>query len=303
MKHYITYLLAFTFLAVACNKIKVEKPALDIKLPTLNYKLGDTVTFTLNGDADYIYFFSGELGKEYTKRNQYKTDKSGKPELEFDSKVQYGTITINNLSVLVSTDFDGIYDTTHVKDATWTDITDLAQLGTGSSATKSGVVDLSTYAVDGKPMYIAYRYLAFDADNLKQRTWTVGNFGFTTVHDDGEEVNNAVSFESSLFQQVDFLNKASNWTINSTNITHRGEAAGTPADDDWVISKGFNLMKAQGDAAGVETIKNLTTGFTPSTFTHLYTKPGTYKATVVAKNATADAEKDLITDFNIVITP
>lgn len=287
----------------ACNKSYLEDPDFTVNTNNLIYKVGDSVKFMLKGDASYISFFSGELGKEYTKKEVYTNDKNGNAILSFNSNVQFGTTTINNLSVLVSNNFNGTYDTTNVKNATWTDITNQASLGTSATNVASGAISLTPYQAEGKPIYIAFKYLANSAATLKQRQWTVGAFNLLTTHADGEVYPNATSFTDGVFKNVEFNGDSARWVINTTSVVHTGLNAGYPADNDWVISKGFDLRAAVGDAAGVAIVKNITTGFVPRSYSYIYKTPGTYKATFIARNASIKGAKDKIIEINITITP
>ncbi len=297
MKTNIIVMLALVALFSACSKSKIESPDFNVTTQTLNYKVGDTVKFELSGYADYIYFFSGEPGKEFAKKNLYENDKNGVAKLKFTSTVSGGSTTANNLSVLVSNDFNGLYDTVNVKKATWQDITSVAALAGAAN------IDLTPYTAEGKPIYLAYKYLEDSPDTKNQRTWTISALSVNTTHADGEVYTNAASVTDGLFKSVEFKGDSATWTVNLTTLTHKGLAAGYPGDNDWLISTAFNLRSAIGDAAGVTTIKNLTTGFVPTEQTQIYTKAGTYQATIVARNANIDGSKEKIFDFTITVTP
>lgn len=298
MKTQILTVIAFVALISACSKTKIDAPDLNVTVKTLNYKVGDTVIFNLSGQADYIYFFSGEAGKEFAKKDLYENEKNGTAQLKFNTSVSGGTSTANNLSVLVSSDFNGTYDTTNVKKATWQDITSLSALG--SAAT----IDLTSYAVEGKPVYLAYKYLSDNPDTKAQRNWTVSSFSVKTTHADGEVYTNASSTTEAGFRNVEFKGDSAKWTINFTSLFHKGLAAGFPGDNDWIVSGAFNLRSAIGDATGVVTVKNLTTGFVPAqTPPQVYTKAGTYKATVVARNANIEGSKQKVYEFTITVSP
>lgn len=303
MKKIIYSLLCLGILTTSCNDIEIKTPTLEASLEKLNYKVGETVTFNFTGETDYAYFFSGELGKEYSKRKIFENDVNGNSELSFNSNVTLGTTGVNNknVSILVSNDFNGLYDKESVLKATWVNITDKVALGVSTTNVVSGIVDLVPYQAADKPLYIAYRYLATETATKKQDTWTVGLFSFKTKHADGEVYTNAASFTDGVFTNVDFGGDAATWTLNSSTITHIGMAAGSDNDDDWAISKGINMKTAIGDATGVETIRTLNTGFTPTSYSYVYTTAGTYTATIAAVNATSDGSKEKITNFVIVV--
>ncbi|TCC88620.1 DUF5017 domain-containing protein [Pedobacter frigiditerrae] len=285
----------------ACRKSYLDNPDLNVTTKSLTYKAGDSVLFNINGNADYISFFSGEIGKEYSKKNKFSNDVNGNAQLSFNSNVQFG-IAQNNLSVLVSNNFSGVYDTTNVKNATWANITSDVILGTSATNVPSGTIKLNPYAVEGKPVYVAFRYLAVDPAIQKQRQWTVGAFNFITTHADGEIYNNALSFTDGLFKNVEFRGDSARWVINSGNIVHTGLNAAYPGDDDWVISKGFDLRTVAGDASGVIPIKSIATPVIKS-YVHIYNTPGTYKATFLVRNASKVELKEKLIEFTITVTP
>ncbi|WP_220762380.1 DUF5017 domain-containing protein [Flavobacterium sp. UMI-01] len=301
MKKIIFTIMMLGIIATSCSDIEVETPSFEARLDKLNYKAGDTVRFSFSGKTDYLYFFSGELGKEYSKRSIFENDVNGNAEFSFNSNVSGGTVGVNNIRVLVSNDFNSVYDKTNVQNATWVDITDKVVLGTTTTNVASGVVDLSPYQAEGKPLFIAYRYVGSNTQTTAQRTWTIGAFSFKTKHADGEVYVNATSVSNATFTNVTFDENATQWTVNSASLTHVGLAAGNLDDDDWVISSAINLKTAIGDATGVVTLRTLNTGFTPSSFEYVYQTPGTYKATVAAVNATSQGRKDKVTEFTIVV--
>lgn len=92
--------------------------------------------------------------------------------LLFSNAVQYGSQE-NNLSILVSTDFDGRYDMENIGKATWNDLTEEFHLATDKNFVKSGEVDLSSWATTGKPVYVAFRYLGQESPKPTQRSWVI----------------------------------------------------------------------------------------------------------------------------------
>ena len=82
------------------------------------FKVGDTVRFAFSGKADNIAFYSGEPGFSYKYKDRTSAD--GIPQLEFSSYLQNKGET-NTLRLLISTDFNGAYDSVGIRRATWTD--------------------------------------------------------------------------------------------------------------------------------------------------------------------------------------
>lgn len=299
-------------LATACKKMQVDAPDLEITPVSTSLKAGDTATFNFSGYADYITFYSGEPGRNYDKKDSFNKA-GGNPEFQFSSAVSApgtGITTGNHLSVLVSTDFNGIYDAANVGKATWTEITNRVTLATTTTTVNSPVVNLNSYKVDGKPMYIAYKYVSSNP-TLRQRQWTISNFAFRTKFPDGSQYNHASSNADAVFTPVNVAGDSANW-VAGTTLVHAGLNANYPVDEDWAISKAFDLSRAtsldptrgSSDALGVVTVKNLAlTGTVPPNFRWRYTTAGTYDAVFVVRNATVEDTKEVVKRFTITVRP
>lgn len=154
--------------------------------------------------------------------------------LYFSTAVQYGSQE-NQLSVLVSTDFDGVYEMENIKAATWTDITNEYALATGTSATYWGPMELSYLFVKDKPVYIAFRYITLPQDeNGNQRTWRVRHLTLTSKND--ELISDQEDASFTLIHDGPFEPNRS--SISSSQIILRGNNGDTETrTEDWAISK------------------------------------------------------------------
>jgi hypothetical protein len=311
MKKIFFALLGISMLNTACKKMQVEVPELDIALENTTLKAGDTARFNLSGNADYISFYSGEPGRNHDSINSF-TRTGGNPELQFSSAVSAagtGITTGNHLSVLVSTDFNGIYDAASVSGATWTNITPRTTLATGTATVTSPVANLNDLKVQGKPIYVAFRYVSA-TPALRQRQWTISAFQFRTRFPNSTQYTHSASNADAVFTPVNMAGDSATW-IAGTALTHVGLNANLPVDDDWAISKAFDLNKASSldpakgssDALGVVSVKNLATGAVPPQFRWKYATAGTYKAVFVIRNATIEANKEIKKAFSITVTP
>lgn len=101
-----------------------------------------------------------------------------KMSVSFKTNVQYGSQS-NNLSVLVSSDFNGDYSLESIKSATWEDLTKKVKLATDKEPTKSGEIDLSKNKTTDKPLYIAFKYIGQASAKPTQRGWGISDFSFT----------------------------------------------------------------------------------------------------------------------------
>lgn len=171
---------------VSCNRDLVvdENIDFDVSVDAATFKAGQEVRFKFSGDyVQHITFYSGEVQKDYEYREGRVIDVSAAgATMSFSSSVQVGT-QLNQLSVWVSTDFNGDYSTLDkVKAATWTDITSRFALGTGTSFVASGVKDISDLMVAGKPLYFAFKYVTQPQQaNGLARNWYIQTFTLTSL--------------------------------------------------------------------------------------------------------------------------
>ena len=285
--------------ATACNTKDVPEPEFSVTTRSATYTLGDSSFFYFSGSPYYITFYSGEQGSEYRYRN--RTTAAGTPQLEFTSYRQGGAQD-NSLQLLISTDFPGVYDSAGVYDPNthWTDISDRAVFSTGSNNTKSGVVDLSDFMNEGKPVYIAYKYTG-QKSATAQRTWTVPLFTVTNVlEDDGAKMPVAASIADALWSIVKFKNPAVQWKVSATNIKVTGGAANSDEAESWAITKGLVLNKATPDKG--KSIKSLDDNTLPSHY-FIYTQPGTYTATFEVANTTVYESRKAVKEVPVTINP
>lgn len=285
----------------ACDKVKIDTPDdFTIAVETATVRADSNIVFTMSGNPDDIVFYSGELNKNYDLRDVSVKETSGKPEFEFTSNLQYGTVGLNNLSILASTDFSGQYDAANVARATWTDITTRAVLGTSATNVSSGIINLNDLKTADKPIYIAFRYVSERASTVKQRQWTIAGFQFRTKFDDGKVYTNAAALSDVGFASIDVKGDSAQWA-SASSLIHVGLNEGRPEDDDWVISKGFDLKKINADNKGAVNIKAI---YQPkmTSYTYAYATPGVYKATFIATNQKNGEQKQTVRRVEITVT-
>lgn len=182
MKSKIYSLLAGALLLFSCDKIEdTQAPDFEVSTESLTYKVGQPVNFKLNGQADMVWFYSGQAGNDYAFKDGRVVDTKGEgATLSFSTSLQGTGTQKNEFQVLASADFNGDYSSlASVKAATWTDITSRFTLspGTNTAFTAATVKDISDLLVPGKPIYIAYRYVTKpQKDNGLSRQWLVEAF-------------------------------------------------------------------------------------------------------------------------------
>jgi hypothetical protein len=278
---------------IACTKEKVTAPELEVSTSSLTYKAGETVTFKLNGNPDNITFYSGEPGHNYEFRD--RTTAENDLLINFNTFVRYGEIR-QNLQLMVSSDFTGIADTNAIKAATWTDISGKAKFSTKDDQTPSGTINLKEYAVKGKLLYVAFRY----TDYMKpkgQNSWIIRTFNAENVSPDSVVTPLAV-MSTGGWQAVNFRNETQKWTITTAQLLMPNGNATAEDNEDWVISKGFDPFAIAPDAG--RALKNISTVL--SEHTHIYKKPGTYKAVFDVSSVRYNGEKRTLKEITLTIT-
>lgn len=292
-------MLALCFLLGACAKDPiVEDPNLTVSLTDAEFAAGTPVKFNISSDASLLTFYSGEVGSDYEFKDGRVVPK-GVVTLSFANNVNFGT-QANQFSVLASSDFNGNFTIDNVKAATWTNITDRFTLATNSTLLSTSA-NLSDLVVDGKPLYIAFRYITEpQANSGSGRTWTVRNF---LLNSDTSIGLVQLSGQSDAgFQLVNEgtidPNRSS---VTGTTITLRGNNVNTQIrTETWAISKPFEAGEANlGPDKGIPVKGYLEPSVTEHVYT--YSKPGTYKASFVSANSTVYGTKEVVKMVDVVV--
>ena len=285
---------AIIIFGVACNKKTVEATGFSVTTDKDTYTLADTIRFSFTGNPYYLTFYSGEPYHKYEYNDRVTAD--GVPQLQFTTAIATGSQK-NTLQLMVSADFSGVYDSTSIYQATWTDITNKVKLATTSTALASGVIDLSQFATGDHPVYVAFKFTG--AAGSAQRTWTIKSVELDNVLADSTSYSLLGIAESTAgFKAVPMKAPGVAWTISTTQLQIKGgTTTSSPEAEGWVISKPLNLKKVLPDTG--TPLKNMTT--TLSSFTYMYGEPGTYKATFVAANINRYDEKSEVKDVDLTV--
>ncbi|MBW4889737.1 DUF5017 domain-containing protein [Mucilaginibacter sp. HMF5004] len=309
MKKYNILLLCFiAFGLYACNKLTLTTPAFDVTVNKTTFKVGDSVVFVLSGNPDNIGFYSGEVGHIYDYKN--RTSVTGAL-----NQLSFSTATANlaagntgqtgNLKLLVSSNFTGQVDSLHIRQATWTDVTNRATIATNATATSSGTVNLSDFQQAGDSLYVAFKYLSNTSSTAaRARQYTVSAFVFQNTFPDGTiYVHNTINtdvrfagFAATSFKGTS-VKDSLKWAIGSTLAFAQG--VDNLSDEDWAITKKFRLSAIPPDVA--VGIKN--NQVVLPQYVYKYTKPGTYTVTFVGNNVTGDGISAVTKTLTITVTP
>lgn len=252
------------------GKVEEEIPASLSVLPDkVECKAGEPITFSLMGNnANNVVFYSGESGHNFDFRERFYADND--MVVNFSTWVRYGEI-YQNLQFLVSNDFNGIYDEGSVEAANWIDLSDKFTFSSGVDRTPSGEVSLKEYAGDNPnaQLYVAFRYR--DNEKPRQNNWIIRTITLDLISPEGVRSSSA-AMSTMGWKVVDFKNPAVTWNISSSTQILIDGGTNQPENDDWVISKAFNLRKGTPDK-GVSL-----NSVTSRDYIYTYNTPGTYKA-------------------------
>ena len=299
---------------VACTKTSVDAPTdFTVSVPQTTYSVRDTVVFNLTGNPDFITFFSGMPHSKY----QYSADTSMPADsnvLTFSTTTTAATATTqplmaNYVSLLASTNFDGIMDSADIRMANWTDISSKAIFATGTVTTPSGSLRLDTMGLTSgnNPLYLAFRYISDSCtSSAKSRMWKLSMFNLNSYFPDttfslGNSFTGGGFYATSLANPYDVWNYIDTSSITKA-FTFNAPAVGSSPDEDWVISRPFNLSQYPSDL-GIG-IKNISQShFSTYKMTQSYPKPGTYAVTFVARNQYGTNYKSVVRQVTLTITP
>lgn len=327
---------AFLFAFASCSKnIDVSPVIFGVSSAKINgvastsFKSADTVKFNFTGNPDNITFYSGEPGKRYAYINRVSA--AGTSQLQF-STIRATGAQAGSLALMISSDFKGIAtkmifgvltrDTVttnaNIAAATWTDITSRAALSTGATtAVPAGIVDLSDFAKQGKPVYIAFKYIA-TAGSI-QNKWTISALSLTNVLADGTSytIGNLAAPTTAITNygnatygpgwavSYDPAKNANNyaWVYTAgTSLVITGAttaAAATAPAEAWAIMGPIDLNRVTPDA-GVS-LKAIAA--TLASYQYIYTQAGSYNAVFVASNTTVNGAKSAVKTVLLTITP
>lgn len=301
MKKNILFFLIGLWLLSACEK-DTSEIVFDVSADRVTIKAGESVNFKLTGNPDNITFFSGEMGKRYDFVG--RSSATGIPKLKFDAKLE-NAATPQGLSVLVSNKFEGLVFTLDSlnmrqidtessnknisKPDIWSDISSQATWPATQNATKTSELDLSSFAIANKPVFIAFKWSG-DA-GVNQSKWTINNLSIVNYLPDGTSytignlTTNSITnygYSGATFSPgwKDF--KASgdiSWIVGTSSLAVTGKtAASSVSSESWVISGAIDLTKVTPDWGTA--IKGMSA--TVATTTYAYKVAGTYTATFVA---------------------
>lgn len=312
MKNYLL-IACVSVLVFSCQKPGVFTPEFTVQADKTSYKAGESVSFTLNGNADFISFFSGEPLSDYA----FKNERIIQPDfinVSFTTGVAYGNHP-DMLSVWISNDFNGDYTPEGINAATWSNaITKDFVIAPNSmnstsvaQAVPAGTIDIKAAAVDKtKPIYLGFKLRKFPDSDPKggtQRNWFVRSLKIETGTLLGSELfsdmrNLKLVYDSKL--NTPALQTSS---LSSTSMTIRVPSS-LPDDTlvNWAISPPLSANEFDNGPDRPVPIRGYRDE-TIKTYEYVYYTPGTYNVVFVARNSNIyGSTEEIVRTIPITIT-
>ena len=312
------YILTVGAFLVSCNDLDVDDSVdFNVSLASDNtYEAGEPVVFNIDGNPDYITWWSGEEGHVYAnrERTELPLEEIESVTLSFEAQARYGNVT-NTLSLFVSDDFPGLSKDAATDNARVADFeTNATSLSSNGELLESKFANRTATSFDLTPysaseMTLAFHYKAdFDGKNSLKR-WDFYSVAITTVYKNGNTTTLGVAdlglmafdcnpnTDPQHAQHGDpyFDNSSGSgscsgvWDLRSslTRVNSFTYLGGGPSEtytndaDDWLFTKALKLNTCDPDEnSGV--LKNINVRL-PS-YSYVYTEPGTYTVTFIAGN-------------------
>lgn len=305
----------------SCKKDDISTPEFTISVNTENatkvengipvFKVGSSVRFNLDGEADMITFYSGEPGMMYQHRD--RTSIQGMPYVQFNTQMENGNMPPGFLHVLLSSDFAGftkdrVKDAENITKATWVDVTNQANLPTTQITQLSPKIDLTAFA--GKPLYVAFKYdrpvntdfpryqirnfrVANDADGTSYEIVRTGNAGWTAFDFNARATEDPyLATGGAVANRIwDFRNATSDDRIS---IGYNS----TLASNDWAVTAPIDLTSISPDLGlGIKAYNDDRL----REYQFIYNTTGTFTVSFLATNSKYNNARTLVKEVKIKI--
>ena len=260
--------IAFAGLCLAsCDKELKEDTAMEVGVvtdsnvsfdgKTVTVKKGSPVTFSFDGDPDFISFFSGEIGHEYKHRNRIEMQPEDVEKCEIN--IAFRLNPLDNSSTMPVIHIKGL------------------QLNLEFNNGKSTTINAKNFEFSALNVTYNLDDLSKNNTHLTKLKEALGNKNLTL-----EEMKSAEYKDKIAYATVDG-NIPYFWRISQpSDFVTSGGAAGYTKGDTWLISNPILLNGSCDPDAGVA-IKNISQSL--EIYSHTYEEAGTYTATFVANNA------------------
>lgn len=321
----ITYLAAALALAVAgssCDHDEIYEP-LDFAVrlaPTNTYRVGEPVVFNFEGNADYITFWSGDVGHEYRYRDRTTMPKSEFEtcQLTFSLSRRSGSNT-GDVQVYASDRFEGLAGDNAATDkatieaieagnfADWTRL----EVNEESKSGQWGTTTCNLLDVDGNGTALTDNFTLLirwhPKDVTAQRNYYI-NTSLEVKFKNRESTS--LSYTDLQFVNFNMANEMAGkeydtystgskigylqYGQNAGNIILNAIESGTMCPyliDTWIFSTPMSLNLTSPDTG--QSIKGVTDDV--KSYSYTYDKPGTYTATFLVGTGNYQGESGIQT--------
>lgn len=319
---YAISLAAAAFVCAACNDKVLSDVDCYVTLdPENTYRVGEEVRFNINGNSDFIYFFSGEVGSQYEYRERTTIDLEDLETctLVIEYQARYGYA--GALGVYASKTFQGLEGDNAMADLATMQVLQGAMDADGnipgwerlpyaegaSTVTTTQEYDITDYADN---FCLAFHWDTKD-HTVTQRTYWINIYLKTKFRGYDEVTLRGTDMGlTSICMNTDYISDPyyrdnGNGTVRFTggyDIIMQGVGADVLpyALDSWVVTKPQPLNRIAPDKG--YSVKAMADDI--SQFSYTYSKPGTYKCSFVITNANYQGSNRKVQDITVnVIEP
>ena len=314
--------LFFTGLILSgCNQAyKVDIPDIEVVTEKATFKVGEPVTFLIDSHSDFLSFYSGEFGNDYSYRN---TERHTPATLRLSMDIKQTTSGNSRLlnprviPVSWSSDYNGESTLEAMESATWNDITDdftfpaegyKVSSANGSVTTSNSDIDIQRHFTDETtPIYIRFKYdlAKFESSvNTGRTTVTFSNFYINGHTDNGSIPIYGITDLQWRFIKTESWNGASDkCSLPGAQPTLIMNCEWNPNQDREMYAIVGPIYKAEDVNSGIEPgvcIKSLADPDLKS-YSHTYMTPGEYEAVFVARNSSVYGKTETVRKLKITI--
>lgn len=324
---YISSVLAASFILIAgsCDPDEVESLSFNVRTEgdVTTVKTDDEIHFLINGNADYITFYSGEDGSCYDNRERTEAEIAGLT-LSCSMKQQYNDRSYWNQEIIhayISTDFSGTYTPEELNKATWIPVSGnengylpMPMPTSASAAETSGTIDLSKFTDINRKFYVAFLYKAQGRDEIPAAN---GNGKYTNrprvditglklekKTADGQLISITDAIRDWAFRPVYAQSSTqTNYQVSDNSLLFQPQKATAGADgkepdeEVWMVSQGINPRSVEPDkGTAIQSVESRL-----NEYSYSYRKAGTYTATFVARNANMWNSKTTVRQMTITV--
>ncbi len=300
--------IEFTPLAmpVAEDEVVAAFEPFSVTTSAPTYKTGEPVRFYFTGNTESIDFYSGEKYHQY----DYK---DGRIDAIFNPFITFNLLSnpippgVKNFYLMVSTNYNPATTATYadIGNSTWENVP-IGYPTVANTWTSAGTIDLSKYVVEGKPLYIGFKYVnTFSTATPPVHQayyWYVRNLLLNNKLPNNTNVELASQTTAGFVDIQQNLVSKGTYTVSADRFVLVGNKNATAGTEHWAVSKAFISSPFQIGGDLPIPIKSIGASKLIS-YSQTYSKPGAYSAHFVIKqkNAAGTVE-DLLKTVNISIT-